>query len=54
MLTNIPDNFWQNTVKYCDNMIKEEYNEEKLFNTNSHNILKDYRNLFVIDKIHHK
>ena len=54
MLTNIPDNFWQNTVKYCDNIIREEYNEEKLFNTNSHNILKDYRNLFVIDKIHHK
>lgn len=54
MLTNIPDNFWDNTVKYCDNIIREEYNEEKLFNTNSHDVLKDYRNLFVIDKIHHK
>ena len=54
MLTNIPDNYWKNVVRYCDDNIREQYDSKSLFDVKTSDILKDYQNLFNIDEIHDK
>jgi hypothetical protein len=54
MLTNIPDNYWKNVVRYCDDSIREQYDSKSLFDVKTSDILKDYQNLFNIDEIHDK
>lgn len=54
MLTNIPENYWYNAIKDCDKNIREPYNEQALFNLSTSDVLKNYRNLFDVDKIQNK
>lgn len=54
MLTNIPNNYWDNIIEECDMQIRQPYDEDALNNTTTANILEKYRNYFEIDKIQNK
>jgi hypothetical protein len=54
MLTNIPNNYWDNIIEECDMQIRQPYDEDALNNTTTENILEKYRNYFEIDKIQNK
>ena len=51
MLTNIPNNYWENLIKYCDENIRREYNAQELFEVTTSDTFKEYRNLFAIEQI---
>lgn len=51
MLTNIPNNYWENLIEYCDKNIRKEYNAQELLQVNTSDLFKEYRNLFALEQI---